>query len=31
VRVQAVYPYDPFFLVPLNVQLASLSEAIIVY
>lgn len=31
VRVQVVYPYDPFFVVPLGVQLASLSEAVIVF
>jgi Flp pilus assembly protein TadG len=31
VRVQVVYPYDPFFVVPLNVPLASRTEGVIVY
>jgi hypothetical protein len=31
VRVQVVYPYDPFFVLPLNVPLASRTEGIIVY
>lgn len=31
VRVQVTYPYDPFFVLPLGVQLASLSEAVIVF
>jgi Flp pilus assembly protein TadG len=31
VRVQVVYPYDPFFVLPLNVPLASRTEGVIVY
>ena len=31
VRVQVVYPYDPFFVLPLNVPLGSRTEGIIVY